>query len=205
MSRNELTLSLGEGSEGEFLLTEPAPAPVAPVSGIAEVVGEQPKAVEPVPTALTEERKRARRFHADIPLVMGLLLSLIALIAAASFYVSFSGLYSAAAWAVGDRPSLQFAVPIMLDASVVAYSLSLFVKRERGESVWGTWMAIAVFATISSTANVLHTLAVSTSTTQYELIVGAIISGGAPVLLALTTETIAKLVFSPVDSNSNTL
>lgn len=196
MSRNELTVSLGDGDEGEFLLTEPAPAPEAPASGFAEVVK---PTIEPAPVIPpSSERKRARRFHADVPFVMGLLLFLITAIAAASFYVSFSGLYAAAAWAVGDNPPLQFAAPLMLDLSILAYSLSLFIKREREERVLGTWVAISIFAAISATANVLHTLEVSTSTTQSELIIGAVISGGAPILLAFATETIAKLVFSPV-------
>lgn len=163
-----------------------------------EVEKAEPLASTAAIPAVVSERKRARRFHADVPLVMGLLLFLITAIAAASFFVSFSGLYAAAAWAVGDQPALQFAVPVMLDASVIAYSLSLFIKRERGEAVWGTWLAIGIFASISALANVLHTLGVSTSTTQAELIIGSIISGGAPALLAFTTETIAKLVFSPV-------
>lgn len=144
------------------------------------------------------EYKKARRFYADVPFVMALLLFLIALIAAASFYVSFSGLFAAASWAVGDVPPLQIAAPLMLDLSILAYSLSLFIKRERGERVWGTWLAISIFATISATANVLHTLAVSTATNTSELLIGATISGGAPILLAFATETIAKLVFSPV-------
>lgn len=192
-------------------------APLPPESGLAEVVGSplpnsSASGVIPGSEMVTpeveaahqmrmrgeESYKKARRFHADVPAVMALLLFLIALIAAASFYVSFSGLYSAAEWAVGINPPLQFAVPIMLDASVVAYSFSLFIKREREEKVLGTWVAIAVFATISATANVLHTLAVSTAVTQSELVIGSIVSGGAPVLLAFAVETIAKLVFKPV-------
>lgn len=204
MSRNELTFSIGDGEEGEFLLTEPAPAPEAPASGFAEVVN-KPVELEAVSNVIQEDsvvpesRKRARRFRADVPFVMGLLLLLITAIAAASFYVSFSGLYAAAAWAVGDVPALQIAAPLMLDLSILAYSLSLFIKRERGERVLGTWIAIATFAAISAVANVLHTFAVSTATTPSELFIGATISGGAPLLLAFTTETIAKLVFKPID------
>lgn len=215
MTRNEVFFALGDGDSEPELIDVP-PAPSAPSHGMAEIV-DTPVVVEeigyvPDSEVVTPEvaeahqirmrgegdYKKARRFHADVPVVMGLLLFLITAIAAASFYVSFSGLYAAAAWAVGDVPTLQFAVPVMLDASVIAYSLSLFIKRERGEKVWGTWLAIAVFAVISATANVLHTFGVSTSTTPSELFIGATISGGAPLLLAFTTETIAKLVFSPV-------
>ena len=139
--------------------------------------------------------KRARRFHADTPFVLGLLLFLVALLAAASFYVSFSGLYAAAAWAVGNNPPLQFAVPIMLDVAIVAFTLSLFVERERGDKVRWTWFAIAVFALASATANILHTLEVSTAVNLGQLIVGAVISGGAPILLAFSTDKAAVKVF----------
>lgn len=139
--------------------------------------------------------KRARRFHADTPFVLGLLLFLVALLAAASFYVSFSGLYAAAAWAVGPNPPLQFAVPVMLDVAIVAFTLSLFVERERGDKVRWTWFAIAVFALASATANILHTLEVSTAVNLGQLIVGAVISGGAPILLAFSTDKAAVKVF----------
>ena len=206
MSRNELTFSLGDGEDGEFMLTEPAPAPEAPVSGFAEVVN-APVATGPVPVAVVEEtktekkeRKRARRFHADTPFVLGVLLFLVAAMAAASFYVSFSGLYAAAEWAVGPNPPLQFAVPIMLDIAIIAFTLALFVERERGEKVVGTWIAIAMFAAVSATANILHTFVVSTATDNYQLLVGAIISGGAPLLLAFATDKIAIKVFKSRDA-----
>ena len=206
MSRNELTFSIGDGEEGEFLLTEPAPAPEAPASGFAEVVNTPEQEVlqeikEDLDTRReagefeSGARKRARRFHADTPFVLGVLLFLVAAMAAASFYVSFSGLFAAAAWAVGDNPPLQFAVPVMLDIAIIAFTLSLFIQRERGEKVWGTWLAIGAFATVSATANILHTLVVSTATDNYQLLVGSIISGGAPILLAFATDSVAIKVF----------
>lgn len=202
MSRNELTFSLGDGEEGDFMLTEPAPAPEAPASGFAEVVNKPdtaPLYIQPSFETETATRKRARRFHADTPFVLGVLLFLVGALAAASFYVSFSGLYAAAEWAVGPNPPLQFAVPIMLDVAIVAFTLALFVERERGERVWGTWLAIATFALASATANILHTLDVTTAVNLGQLIVGAVISGGAPILLAFATDKIAVKVFKDPD------
>jgi hypothetical protein len=115
--------------------------------------------------------------------------------AAASFYVSFLGVYEAAAWAVGANPPLQFAVPLMLDLAIVAFTLSLFIERERGEAVWGTWIAIGAFTIVSTFANVAHTFVVTTADTQLQLIIGAVISGGAPVLLAIASDKIAIKVF----------
>lgn len=211
MTRNEVV----------FPLANP---PKAPESGIAEIVNEpypEDSQSEPVveETSVHEQMvppevaeainkriedvsfKRARRFHADTPFVLGVLLFLVAAMAAASFYVSFSGLFAAAAWAVGDNPPLQFAVPIMLDIAIVAFTLSLFVERERGDKVRWTWLAIAMFAAVSATANILHTLVVSTATDNYQLLVGSVISGGAPVLLAFATDKIAIKVFKEPTRN----
>ena len=222
--RNEITFP----SNGDNPLETP-PAPAAPESGLAEIVGgpvdtgdypkdgwSEPNIVgSPLPnssasgvipgsemiTSDADSYKKARRFHADTPFVLGLLLVLVAGMAAASFYVSFSGLFAAAAWAVGDNPPLQFAVPIMLDIAIIAFTLSLFVERERGDKVRWTWLAIAMFALVSATANILHTLVVSTATDNYQLLVGAVISGGAPVLLAFATDKIAIKVFKEPSRN----
>ena len=219
MSRNEVFFSLNDGE-----IIDTPPAPEAPATGMANIVGEatvstdeswkeqvskdladpsndypQDEWSEPESYVPAQEYKRARRFHADTPFVLGLLLFLVAGMAGASFYVSFSGLYAAAEWAVGPNPPLQFAVPIMLDIAIIAFTLALFVERERGEKVVGTWIAIAMFAAVSATANILHTFVVSTATDNYQLLVGAVISGGAPILLAFATDKIAIKVFKSAD------
>ena len=198
MTRNEIVFPLAEPPKApESGIAELAVEPVIEpeVAVVSDVIQEQP---EPV---VSDSYKKARRFHADTPFVLGMLLFLVAAMAAASFYVSFSGLFAAAAWAVGDNPPLQFAVPIMLDIAIIAFTLSLFVERERGDKVRWTWVAIGAFALVSATANILHTLVVSTATDNYQLLVGAVISGGAPVLLAFATDKIAIKVFKEPTRN----
>lgn len=169
---------------------------------IYDVEEETPEISESLSTAEVEKtaHRGAKRFHADTTFVLSLLLFLIASMAAASFYISFSGLYAAAAWAVGDNPPLQFAVPIMLDISIIAFTLALFIERERGEKVRTTWMAIGAFTLVSLVANIFHTFVVSTADTQYQLIIGSVISGGAPLLLAFATDKIAVKVFKPTSN-----
>ena len=190
--RNELTFA----PDGAWI----PPAPPAPVTGTANVVeGTNSFEVNPQTTdSVTQgarKRKRARRFHADTPFVLSLLLLLITLMAGASFYVSFWGIYEAAAWAVGPNPPLQFAVPLMLDVAIIAFTLSLFIERERDEKVWGTWVAIGAFTFVSAFANVAHAFVVSTSEDQTQMLVGAIIAGGAPLLLAIGSDKVARKVF----------
>ena len=148
--------------------------------------------------AAEEKRRRARqakRFYADTWPVMVVLLGLSAILTVSSFTVSFAGLYAAAAWAVGTQPVLQIAAPLMLDVAIITFTLALFVERERGEKVVGTWIAIGVFAVVSSCSNILHTLTVSTATTLAQIIVGAVISGGSPILLAFVSDKVAVKVF----------
>jgi hypothetical protein len=186
--RNELTFA----PDGAWI----PPAPPAPVTGTANVIPGIETPIQAVSSAKpVSTRKRAKRFHADTAFVLVLLLALITTMAAASFYVSFLGVYEAAAWAVGANPPLQFAVPLMLDLAIVAFTLSLFIERERGERVWGTWIAIGAFTIVSTFANVAHTFVVTTANTQLQLIIGAVISGGAPVLLAIASDKIAIKVF----------
>ena len=178
----------------------PTPAP-APEDLTARTQVAKEKLESASTSTPTSTYKRARRLHADTPFVLGLLLLLITAMAGASFYVSFSGLYAAAAWAVGDNPPLQFAVPIMLDISIIAFTLALFIERERGDKVWGTWLAISAFTLVSAIANVFHTFAVSTAVDVYELAIGAVISGGAPLLLAFATDKIAVKVFQEAEKD----
>lgn len=169
------------------------PPPPPKVSGFADI----PRASATLEEYLQTKKVKSgtKRFTADNKLVLGILLALVALLGAAAFYVSFNGLYSAGAWAVGESPPLQFAVPIMLDLAIIGFTLALFIERERGEKVRGTRAAILIFATISSITNVLHTLTVTTAETTPQLVVGCVISGGAPFLLAFATEKIAVKVF----------
>jgi len=175
------------------------PAPPAPTGATVNVVGADDQ-YETAVVPVKSERRRAKRFHADNTFVLALLLVLISAMAIASFYVSFWGIYEAAAWGVGDNPPLQVAVPLMLDVAIVAFTLSLFIERERGEKVWGTWLAISAFTLVSLFANVAHTFVVTTATDQLQLVIGAVISGGAPVLLAFATDKIAVKVFKRADA-----
>lgn len=197
--RNELTFA----PDGAWI----PPAPPAPVTGTANVIPsiETPNSFSvpaEAPMAVVGKRRRAKRFHADNPFVLSLLLVLIATMAASSFYVSFFGIYEAAEWAVGPNPTLQFAVPLMLDVAIIAFTLSLFIERERGEKVWGTWVAIGAFTLVSTVANIAHTFVVTTAEDQLQLLVGAVISGGAPVLLAVASDKIAIKVFKTAKADS---
>jgi len=148
-----------------------------------------------------EQMQKARdeaapRFSARHKYVLVVLLGLAAFMSIASFSVSFSGLFGAAEWAIGDKtPWLQAAAPLMVDVSIICFTLKLFVNREEGEPVFWTWVWIGVLASVSAASNVVHALSVTTAQTLPQLIVGCVIAGGAPFLLALVIDVAAGLVF----------
>lgn len=143
-----------------------------------------------------ESAGRAPRFSAQHRTVLVILLALAAFMAAASFITSFTGLFGAAAWAIGDKtPWLQAAAPVMYDVAIIAFTLKLFMDREEAVSIRSDWAWIAVLATVSATANIFHTLTVTTATTPAQLIMGCVISGSAPFLLALVVDVAASKVF----------
>lgn len=147
-----------------------------------------------------ESAGRAPRFSAQHKYVLVTLLGLAFFMAAASFTTSFTGLFGAAAWAVGDgTPWLQTAAPLMYDVAIVAFTVKLFMDREEGVSVRSDWLWIFALATVSATANIFHTLSVTTAQTLPQLVMGCVISGSAPFLLALVVDVAASKVFKRVE------
>lgn len=145
-----------------------------------------------------EEAQRAKRFSADTKISLAVLLALTAIVATASFAISFNGLYAAAEWGLGVT-WLQIAVPVVLDVAIIAFTYSLFIERERGESTLWTLVLIFILAGVSTYANALHTIEVSTAVNQQQLIFGIVLSGGMPVLLAIVTDKIGAKVFRKVE------
>ncbi|MGN6325781.1 DUF2637 domain-containing protein [Pseudolysinimonas sp.] len=148
-----------------------------------------------------EGSKPALRFSAAHAWVLITLLVLAAFMAIASFVVSFDGLAGAALWAVGDT-WLRFAVPAMFDVAILVFTLKLFRDREEGRKVRWSWFWIAVLATVSAGANILHTISISPAQNQWQLAVGCVIAGAAPFLLALVSDVAADQVFRRPDEEA---
>lgn len=148
-----------------------------------------------------EQGLKAERHSADNKYVMNAVLTGLIVIAAAGFTLSFSGLYGAAEWATGPTWWLQLMAPLMLDLSIVVLSIKRFVEKERGDRGRGTLVGVWTLAVISSVANVLHALVVTTATTPQELLFGCALAGGAPFLLAYITDAAGGLVFRKAGRN----
>ncbi|MCF4122033.1 DUF2637 domain-containing protein [Antribacter sp. KLBMP9083] len=110
---------------------------------------------------------------------------------AVSFVLSYSGLVEVADWAsVPDF--LAWTVPVTIDASILVYTLAVFIFRARGESTATAWWSLIGFTTVSVAANAAH--AWDASLHDWHGYAGAGIAGLAPVSVLLTTHTLAELI-----------
>ncbi|MFI6424761.1 DUF2637 domain-containing protein [Promicromonospora sp. NPDC050880] len=145
----------------------------------------------------------ARRLDADRAPVVVLTILFGVTIAAASFVLSFHGLRDVATW--GRVPLwLAWLVPVMIDAAVLCYTLAWLVQRARRESVWLSWVSLALFTAVSTLGNTLHGWEPSEAVQR---IVGTAVVGLAPLAMLLATHTLAQLLterVSRVDETATT-
>lgn len=113
------------------------------------------------------------------------------MLCAVSFVLSYSGLVAVAAWAAVP-PYLSWTVPVTIDASILVYTLAVFIFRARGERNGRVWTSLILFTAVSVTANAAH--AWDAGAGDWHGYAGAAIAGLAPVSVLLTTHTLAELV-----------
>lgn len=123
-------------------------------------------------------------------------------VAVASFAVSFTGLISAAGWA-GIPPVLRPAVPLVVDLSILVFTVAAVVARARGEDVRLAWSAVAFFTVVSMMTNATHALAddISTAQTLPALIIGAFIAGLMPLACLIATHTAVSVAVAPAQGS----
>lgn len=138
---------------------------------------------------------RPARINPDTLPVLIVAALLAAGLAAASFALTFAALLDVAAWA-NVAPRLAWAVPVMLDAAIVVYTLAVLVRRARHEPARFEWAALAAFTTVSVVANAAHAGGVPPVVAS---VVGTVVAGLAPVAVLLATHTLARLIVAPPD------
>ncbi|GAA1938202.1 hypothetical protein GCM10009689_18580 [Brevibacterium antiquum] len=125
-------------------------------------------------------------------------LLLAVLVAVASFAVSFTGLIAAAGWAGIPRP-LRPAVPIVVDLSILVFTVAAVVARARGEGVRLAWSSVGFFTVVSMITNATHALSDgnSTATTLPALVVGSFIASLMPLACLISTHTAVSVAVAP--------
>lgn len=144
---------------------------------------------------VTDVQQSSRRINPDSRYTLWATVVMIGVLGLTSFMVSFNGLHDVAAW-VGLPPWMRWAVPIFIDIAILAYSLAAVIHRSRGETVWPTWLTLAVFTAVSVVANAAHALAAGEGQTQVQAWIGAVIAAMAPVAVFAATEQLSRLAFS---------
>jgi hypothetical protein len=132
------------------------------------------------------------RIDPDTRGVQWTVVGLVGLLGLTSFAVSFRALHDVAAWA-GIGPGLQWAVPVFIDGAILTYALAVLVHRSRGESVWPSWVSLAVFTAMSVAANAAHAVA-APQEQWWQTLVGASLAALAPLGVFAATEQMARLV-----------
>lgn len=138
------------------------------------------------------------RIEPDSRTMVMLSLTLVGVLAAASFTLSFLGLIQAAAWA-GIPEQLRWLVPIVVDSTILVYAVAASVQRARGDSTTLSWVAVGFFTLVSVLANGAHVLAPEGVPVEMNstVVFGACLAAIMPVSLFFATETTVNLVVAP--------
>jgi hypothetical protein len=173
-------------------LPPPAPRPLTPFPE-EEVKVEAPP-VEPAQPVVA--KPKTARINPDNPKVLALALFLVFVLMASSFVVSFFGIWGISRETTNLPEVISWLPALFLDAAILAYTISYFVFKYRGEATGKTLTALWVFAVLSVAANVVHTMeGFAPDTSVWAMAVGIAITGSAPIAVVVASEEIARLAF----------
>lgn len=154
----------------------------------------------PAVSAPVDEKpvRKAARINPDSRGTLWVALILVFMLMLSSFIVSFSGIWDISQY-TGLPVALQWVPAVFIDAAILAYTISLFVFKARGESTWRTVAWLFAFAGISVAANIAHTLDYLSETGigagDYRLWIGVAITASAPIAVLAASEEISRLAF----------
>ena len=144
------------------------------------------------------EGRTNSRINPDSRGTLWIALILVFLLMLSSFIVSFSGIWDISQY-TGLPAVLQWVPAVFIDAAILAYTISLFVFKARGEGTWRTVIWLFAFAGISVGANVAHTLdylsTIGVGNGDYRLWIGVAITASAPIAVLAASEEISRLAF----------
>lgn len=124
-----------------------------------------------------------------------LVISMVLLVGVSAALASFEGQMAVADWAMLRGPR-AVVVPIVIDGSIVVFSLAAILKRARGQSTLLSWTVVGVFTAISIAANAFHVLIETPNIDEliFKSIGGAFIAGVMPVSIWLVTHILTDLL-----------
>jgi hypothetical protein len=195
-------------SDWNVPLPPPAPAPLTPfkagpeveVEKVFNVVDSGLESDGTKPEVETVSQRRGARINPDTPRVLALAVALVFILMVSSFIVSFFGIWGISAETTNIPGPLTWLPALFLDAAILAYTISYFVFRARGEPVLKTRIALWTFALLSVAANIAHTVeGITPEMSVYSVAIGIAITASAPIAVVLSTEEIARLAFETTE------
>jgi hypothetical protein len=184
------------------------PPPPTPEKGLANIVPGQDQFVSPEapwdrPIQVTREEVektdsevQGARINPDSKPVLLLAVALVFVLMVSSFIVSFFGIWGISLETTNIPGPIAWLPALFLDAAILAYTISFFVFRSRGEPIIKTRIALWFFALLSVAANIAHTVeGITPDMSPYSIAIGLAITGSAPIAVVLSTEEIARLAF----------
>jgi hypothetical protein len=125
-----------------------------------------------------------------------LVIFMVLLVGVSAALASFEGQMAVAEWAMLQGPR-AVVVPIVIDGSIVVFSLAAILKRSRGQSTFLSWTFVGVFTAISIAANALHVLIEAPNADQtmiFKSVGGAFVAGVMPISIWLVTHILTDLL-----------
>ena len=170
-------------------------------SGEEEQVDET--TVIPVQEPVAEAPRKggaSARINPDSRGTLWMALILVFMLMLSSFVVSFSGIWDVSQY-TGLPAVIQWVPAVFIDAAILAYTISLFVFKARGESTWRTIAWLLAFAGISVAANISHTLDYlqQTGVNDWRVWIGVAITASAPIAVLAASEEISRLAFKKIE------
>lgn len=147
---------------------------------------------------LEQERKRAIRIQPDTKPVLGVVLGIAGVVLATAFTISYATTVAVAGWMKLPIPGLAFIVPGALELLAIFSTLDYLVTRSRGGSGRVAMIAMWVFSGILVLANAAHTVSEwgsAFSFTNWQAMIGVVLSASAPLITVFISKRISALVF----------
>jgi len=146
----------------------------------------------PFPKVFRDEPEPMR---ADKPWVRRLVLAGVVFIGIAAFAISFGAIYDVAGW-TGWAPWQQILTPLLFDAGIVVFTFLSFIRLERGDAAWTTFLLAEALTVASSIIQVIHTLDTSPmEPSSIELYVACVIAAMPPLILSASSYLTGRTIF----------
>jgi hypothetical protein len=133
--------------------------------------------------------------RADKPWVRRTILAGLVFIGLAAFAISFGAIYDVAGW-TGWQPWQQLLTPLLFDAGIVVFTFLSFIRLEREQAAWSTFLLAEALTVASSVIQVIHTLDTSPMPAgSVELWVACVIAAMPPLILSATSYLTGRTIF----------